>query len=248
MKTKLLTIFCTCIMTFSYAQFTTGVVNLTGSTRTIRIDTNATTVVMTLTGNSTHWLGVGFNGFSMSEVTDMFIFNSTTNLDYVAPGGHFIPSADAVQSWTIVSNTVVSGVRTLVVSRPLVSAGDYTFLNDNSSINIIFSEGSTTTLAYHGNNPHAPQTLTRTALGVESFSLQSSKIYPNPSKGEFTIKTNTKLSQINIYSELGKLIKSISVEDDLNTNEVSVNGLSTGIYFLELQNDTEKSWKKVVVE
>ena len=114
--------------------------------------------------------------------------------------------------------------------------------------NVSFSEGSTTTLAYHGTNPHAPQTLTRTALGVESFSLQSSKIYPNPSKGEFTIKTNTKLSQINIYSELGKLIKSISVEDDLNTNEVSVNGLSTGIYFLELQNDTEKSWKKVVVE
>ena len=57
----------------SIAQFTTGVVNLT-ATRTLQIDTNATTATMTITGSNTRWLGIGFGGSSMSTVSDMFIW------------------------------------------------------------------------------------------------------------------------------------------------------------------------------
>lgn len=249
MKKKLLILNCLLAATFSFAQFTTGTVALAGSTRTIKIDTNSTTVTMTLTGNSTHWLGIGFDGFSMAEVTDMFIWNDTANRDYIAPGDHIQPNPDAAgsQSWTIVSDNVVSGVRTVVATRSLVSAGDYTFLNNSSSINIIFSEGSSTTLSYHGNNPHAPQTLTRTALGVEDFSLNASQISPNPSTGVFVINSKSNLNSIEVYSQTGAFIKSIKGNDS-TTNEINLSDLAKGIYFLELKNETDKSWKKIIVE
>ena len=249
MKRKLLLSICLCMGTFAFAQFTTGTVTLTGSTRTIKIDTNATTVTMTLTGNSSHWLGIGFNGFSMAEVTDMFIWNSTANRDYIAPGGHVQPSPDAAasQSWTITSDNVVGTTRTVVATRPLVSSGDYTFLNNNTPINIIFSEGSSTTLGYHGNNPHNFQTLQRTVLGVEDFSLNASSVYPNPSNGAFTVSTKTALNEINVYSQTGALVKTIKVEDSSEKSEVIVNGLQSGVYLIELKNDTDKSWKKIIV-
>ncbi len=249
MKKKLLIMSCLLTATFSFAQFTTGTVALAGSTRTIKIDTNASSVTMTLTGNSTHWLGIGFDGFSMFEVTDMFIWNASANRDYIAPGGHVQPNPDAAgsQSWTIVSDTVASGVRTVVATRPLVSAGDYTFLNNNSSIPIIFSEGSTTTLSYHGNNPHDAQVLTRTALGVEDFSLNASQISPNPSSGVFVISSKSNLNTIDVYSQTGAFIKSIKANDS-TTNEINLSDLAKGIYFLELKNETDKSWKKIIVE
>ena len=249
MKKNLLLFLFLAIGSTSFAQFTTGVVNLTGSTRTIKIDTNSTMVTLTLTGDSTHWLGVGFNGATMALVTDMFIWNATSNRDYIAPGGHSIPTADAAgaQSWTIVSDTVVGTTRTVVATRPLVSSGDYTFINDNSSIPIIFAEGSTTTLAGHGTNPHNAQTLTRSQLGNEKFSLETAAVFPNPSNGNFTIQTTTSLSRVTIYSQTGAFIKTMNISNDSKDIEVSISGLSTGVYLLELQNNLEKSWKKIVI-
>jgi len=138
MKKTLLTLAFIGISTLSFGQFTTGVVNLTPA-RTIKIDTNATMVTMTLTAPSSVWFGIGFGGFSMAETTDMFIWSSSTNRDYMAPGGHSTPNPDAAgaQSWTITSDVVTSGVRTVVATRTLVSSGDFTFLNNNSAINII---------------------------------------------------------------------------------------------------------------
>ena len=250
MKKQLLTALFLFIGAFSFAQFTTGTVSLTGSTRTLKIDTNSTTVTMTLTGSSTAWLGVGFGGNSMASVVDMFIWNSTANRDYMPPGGYVQPQPDAAtaQSWTIVSDAVAGSVRTVVATRSLVSSGDYTFLNNNSSIPIIFAEGSTTTLGYHGNNPHAPQTLTRTALGLEDFSLSATQIYPNPSKGNFLVKTKTTLAQINIYTQTGAFIKTVKVEEGNNSSEIDISEVQKGVYLLELVNATEKSWKKIIVE
>lgn len=231
--------------TISVAQFTTGTVTLTTG-YTIRIDTNTTTVALTLTGPSNTWLGIGFGGFSMFEVSDMFIWNSTSNRDYTPSGGHSIPSADASQSWTIVSDNVASGVRTVVASRALVSAGDYTFANSATDIPIIFALSNTTVLGQH-NSTHSNTVLTRTALGVEDFSLNASSIVPNPSVGNFVVKTKTHLSTINVYTQTGVLVKTIDVLDDSEGVEINVKGLQAGVYLLELQNDTEKSWKKVIV-
>jgi hypothetical protein len=211
---------------------------------TVKIDTNATTVTLTMTGPSNSWLGIGFGGFSMFEVNDMFIWNSSANRDYTPSGGQSTPSPDASQSWSS-SDSVSGTTRTVVATRPLVSSGDYTFLNDNSPINIIYALSNTTALSQHS-GAHSAQTLTRSALGVEDFSLNASSIFPNPSNGNFTVKTKTYLSKINVYSQTGALVKIITVDSE--ENEINIKGLQTGVYFLELQNDSEKSWKKIMVE
>ena len=229
----------------SFGQFTTGVVTLT-ATRTLKIDTNATTATMTLTGPNTRWLGIGFGGGTMSTVTDMFIWNSSVNRDYT-PSGYSTPSADASQSWTIVSDNVSGVTRTIVATRPLVSTGDFTFLNNNTSIDIIYNQGTGTALANHGGlSERGSDTLTRTALGTVDFSLNATQIYPNPSNGHFTIKTKTGLDKINVYSQVGVFIKTIEV-NNLDAVEVKINGLSSGVYLLELLNASDKSWKKIII-
>lgn len=251
MKTKLLLAIALTIgiSSISLAQFTTGTVTLTTGF-TVKINTNTTTATMTLTAPSTVWFGIGFGGFSMAEVSDVFIWNSSTNRDYQAPGGHFTPVADAAaaQSWTITSDVVASGVRTVVATRALVSAGDFTFLNDNSDINIIYAEGSSTTLAGHSTNPHDVTTLTRTVLGAEDFSLKASAIYPNPSNGIFTIQTKTNIEKINVYSQTGSFIKTITIDNSSNNIDINLKGLQSGVYMIELQNQSEKSWKKIIIE
>ena len=250
-------IFLTLLMvcSFGFSQFTTGTVTLTGSSRTLKIDTDATMVTMTLTGPSTAWLGIGFGGNLMASVSDFFIWNSTANRDYTPTtpsinNGHNTPTADDAisQSWTIVSDNVSGTTRTVVATRALVSAGDYTFGNDPSNIQIIFAQGSTTQLGNHGTNPHASQILQRSQLGVKDFSLNATSIYPNPSNGSFNVQTKTNLNQINIYSQTGQFVKTIDVTDKSNKVDVNVIGLSKGIYLIELKNANEKSWKKVIID
>ena len=248
MKKQLFTLLFIGIGMFSFAQFATATIPITAN-RTVKIETNTTIVTLTMTGSSTAWLGIGFGGGSMSSVTDMFIWNASANRDYTPSGGQSSPSADPAgsQSWTITSDTVSGTTRTVVATRPLVSAGDFTFLNDNSPISFIYAEGSSTSLSYHGSTPHSGGTASRIALGTEDFSLNASSIYPNPSNGTFNVTTKTALSEINIYSQVGALVKTIKV-DKTDATEVSVAGLQTGVYLIELKNDGEKSWKKVVVE
>jgi hypothetical protein len=182
----------------------------------------------------------------MSSVGDMFIWNASSSRDYTSTG-QSTPSVDATQDWTIVSDNVVSGTRTVVATRALVSSGDYTFTNSATAISIIYAQGNSTTLAQHS-GVFGGRSLARTTLGVDDFSLNATQIYPNPSRGSFLVRTNTNLERITIYSQIGTFVKTIEVNDGSNEVELNVNGLSTGIYLLELQNSSQKVWKKVIVE
>jgi Secretion system C-terminal sorting domain len=245
MKRKLQLIGLLLATNFGFAQFTTGAVTL-ASGYTAQIDTNASGVTLTLKGSSTAWLGVGFGGGDMSEVSDMFIWNSSANRDYTPSGGQSAPSPDASQSWTVTTDVVVSGIRTVVATRALVSSGDYTFVNDSSPISIIWARNSSST-NLNGHNARGARTLTRSSLSVEDFSLNAASVYPNPAAGQFFITAKTKLTKVNLYSQLGALIKVIDVADDANQVQVDVAGIQAGVYLLELQNDSEKSWKKIII-
>ena len=245
MKKILLSVITLCSTAFSLAQFSTGTQTLTTG-YSVKIDTNSTTATITLVGPSNTWLGIGFGGNVMNVVTDFFIWNASANRDYTSTGGYITPQADATQSWTITSDNVAASVRTVIATRALVSAGDYTFTNDNASIPIIYALSNSTNLGQH-QGPHSGSTLARTQLGVEDFSLNASSIYPNPSNGNFIVKTKSALETIEVYSQTGAFVKSINVNSETNT-EVNIDGLASGIYLLELRSATDKSWKKVIIE
>ena len=239
-----------------FGQYTTSVIGLGAPNTTIRIDTDPSIVTLTLTGASNRWLAVGFgvNATTMASATDMFIWNDTTDRDYTpdtsSNSGHNMPIADTDQSWTIVSDVVSSGIRTVKATRPLVSPGDFTFLNNSSFLQVLFAQGDTPTLAYHGTtNVHGTNALTRFfTLSLNEYSLKSSSVYPNPTKGSFVVKTNTSLDKISIYNQTGEIVKTINVDGQKEENEITISDLATGVYILELQNATEKSSKKIVVE
>jgi hypothetical protein len=238
--------------TLGFGQNSTGTVNL-GTSMTAKIDTNTTEVTLTLTGPSTGWFGIGFGGLFMSTAEDMFIWSSSADRDYTSTG-QARPSVDAGgangQNWIILSDDAPGAVRTIVAKRPLVSSGDYTFLNDNSSIEVVYANGTALNLAYHGSastGRRGASTLTRTSLSLEDFSLNAASVYPVPSKGSFTVQSKTGINNLEIYTQTGAFVKTVNVSPSSNT-EVNVQGLSKGTYLIQLKNDNDKSWKKVIIE
>ena len=250
---KKITLLLFCLLSFSgFAQSkSTGNISL-GSSFTANFTLNNTTskVTLVLKGPSDRWFGLGLgvvSGFRMSDGDVVVYTTSLTDRNFVGTG---TPASDN-QDWTTLTNTDASGVRTLTLERALTNAD----VNDlqlpyasTSSINIAWARANdvTTSLSSSHSVGFASGTFT-TVLGVEDFSLNATSIYPNPSSGEFYIKTKTNLSKVNLYNQTGALVRTINVTDDSKEVELSVSGVQAGVYFLELQNDSEKSWKKVIV-
>jgi len=67
-------------------------------------------------------------------------------------------------------------------------------------------------------------------LGVDATSAdQAFSIYPNPSQGEFTLRS-AQAGSLNIVDETGRLVR--QVELSLNTPEIKISDLDNGIYFV----------------
>jgi hypothetical protein len=157
-----------------FAQFESPVTTLGGSGMTAKFETNATTVTLTLTGPENNYLAVGFGGTTMSTVNDAFIWNSTPDRDYTMSGSQTGPSPDAAtsQHWTIVSDNVAAGTRTVVATRDLTTPGDYAFTNAAGSSSIIYATTTSTTLTYHGPGPTRGRvTITLSPIACNATSL-----------------------------------------------------------------------------
>lgn len=240
-------------------QKSTGVVNLLNNTTASLVLNNTTsTATLTLSFPNDRWFSLQFGNFidgqGMIAGSDVVYWNNSILVDAVHNNVNVSPTDDSVNNWTLISNTdnfPSAGLRTIVCSRVLNTgdSNDYQFLYSNNSIDYAFAMRSTPgyLLNYHGSiNRGYAIDVPFSALGIEDFSLRTIQIYPNPSNGEFLIKAKTVLRQVNVYSQSGAFVKTIKVEEN-DAAEIYIKGLQTGVYLLELINDTEKSWKKVIV-
>lgn len=248
------------LLGFSFAlaqQKSTGLVNLSTNVKaTLNLDSGTSLATLTLTGPNDRWFALQFGSFTggMQAGSDLVYWDNVTLVDARHNGVGVPPTADATNNWNITSNINNSpsvGLRTIVATRAFSTGdtNDYTFNFANTTIDLAWARfGSASfVLDYHGATNRGVFLDTTFTLGTESFSLNDSKLYPNPSKGDFTIATKTYLTKINVYSHTGIFIKTIEVTDFAENVIVNINGLQTGVYLLELQNDTDKSWKKVIV-
>jgi hypothetical protein len=257
-KITLLAILATSINSFSQ-QKSTGDVTLTNN-MSVNVTLNNTTqkATMKLTGPSDRWFALQFGSFEegdgMAPGADLVYANATTIVDASHNGVGSVPSTDASQSWTVTSNTINSGIRTIIAERNLSTgdANDYTFSYANATIDFAWARKSSAGygLNNHGgaNRGYSTSVPLSGSLGVDDFSLKTSSIYPNPSNGNFSIETKTGLDKINVYSQTGALVQTFDVKENSNTVEVSLKSLQTGIYILELQNDSDKTWKKIILK
>lgn len=257
-KITLLAILVICSVSFAQ-QKSTGNVTLTAN-MTVNLTLNNTTskATLTLTGPSDRWFALQFGSFGGSggmEAGEDFVYaNGTTLVDGNHAGYAQFPNTDASQNWTVTSNTVTSGIRTIIAERNLSTGdtNDYTFNYNNTTIDFAWARRSNAGYALNnhggGNRGYNTSVPLSTSLGVDNFSLKTSSIYPNPSNGNFSIETKTGLDKINVYSLTGVLVETIEVKDKSETVEVSLKNLQTGIYLVELKNENDKSWKKIIIE
>ena len=183
MKTKSLFLFFLGFSFLSFAQsFTTGIVNLSstpGLAMSVKLDISSN-VTMTLVGPSDRWFALGFGAQNMEAETDVVAVNSAGTLSSFDAKliGYAAPVADPLQNWTITSNQVVSGVRTIVATRPLDTgdANDYTFSAEEGTLSLIWARGSSNsfTYGYHGGSNRGVENATFTPLITNAtLSLQA---------------------------------------------------------------------------
>lgn len=74
--------------------------------------------------------------------------------------------------------------------------------------------------------------------GIQKENINTIKIYPNPNAGEFKIERNKMLNgkyNVSVYNTLGILVETLALESTENT--IRLNEVSTGIYYIILEND-----------
>ncbi|WOD45100.1 reprolysin-like metallopeptidase [Hwangdonia lutea] len=90
------------------------------------------------------------------------------------------------------------------------------------------------------------------SLAVEEFGFENFMVYPNPNKGEFTIKLNSSLSRnvkVEVYDLRGRTIYKSTYKEAGDFNEkVNLIHVQSGMYILTVSDGLRKSTKKIIVE
>lgn len=215
-----------------------------------KIDVTSSTVTVTLVGPSNSWLGIGFNANSMDDIgQDVIIFDGTNITDRSFNGIGTTPPTDT-QNWSLSSNTVVTGVRTVVMTRARVATegSDFTFPAAAQPLDVIYARRSgSTTIGYHGGG-NCGATTANLTLGANEFALESVKVYPNPSKEFFTIQLPETIgkAEVKVYDAVGKLIK----QQQISTieNKIYTADLTSGSYFMILRSDYGNATRTIVID
>ncbi|WP_035669723.1 T9SS type A sorting domain-containing protein [Flavobacterium sp. 83] len=239
-------------------QKSTGIVILTTDmTANLTLDNLTSKVALKITGPSDRWFGIHFGKFGFNEgmkaAEDIVYVNQNTIIDCNFAGGYTTPNVDVTNNWVVLSDTVNGSVRTIILQRNFLGDGvnDFNFNFSDTNIDFAWARGSGIApafqMGYHGESNWGYSLSNYfSTLGVEDFTLNASVIYPNPANDKFIIKTKSTLRKISIYSQVGVLVKTINVENN-KASDLEVRGLQSGVYLIELQNENEKSWKKVMI-
>ncbi|RLD42874.1 MAG: hypothetical protein DRI86_10945 [Bacteroidetes bacterium] len=92
--------------------------------------------------------------------------------------------------------------------------------------------------------------ITGPSVGISVTEKQVYKIYPNPAKSFVVIQAQSgnKITNIQLYSIEGKLIKSIS--NDINNSKIKLNltNIQSGIYLLNIISNSSSNVQKIIIK
>lgn len=253
MKKTYLLMLCLGLMQLINAQQKETALTTIGGMK-VKINLNAATSLATITmvGPSSKWISIGLSTSDMATNKDVMTYGTTLLDQYFTSNGHVAPTTDATNNLTVVSNTVAGSTRTVVFTRPFSTgdAKDYTFVYTMTSLNIVWGIGPSTNVASE-HSTFGSKTLTFSAvLANENFaSLEDIVVYPNPSNGVFNISKNSmiNINKIRVFDGNAKLLKEINTEITDQNNSIDLSGLTTGMYFMELSNDSDQVVKKILI-
>ena len=105
----------------------------------------------------------------------------------------------------------------------------------------------TVALATHGNGIYSARLFNTTdILKTNDFTQVNFSVYPNPSRGEFSIKSDEKFKiiSVEIIDDCGRLIKRMD-QFEIDKNQYSCKSFKTGIYYLRMRLDNGKTITKL---
>ena len=89
-------------------------------------------------------------------------------------------------------------------------------------------------------------------LSISEFELNGFSIFPNPNKGEFTIKLNSNSGNdinIDVFDMRGRRIFNNSFTNGSDFNQtINLNNAKSGMYLVTISDGTSKTIKKIIVE
>lgn len=246
---KKITLLLLLFTSLTYAQiYTTGTVPLTGNF-SVEFEVNNTTnqVTMTMIGPSDRWLAVApgiSTGSSMgSNGDDVIVYNSNGLQDRHMTGSNGTPNLDSNNNWSVVSDVVSNGIRTVVANRAQNSgdSDDFVFPSTQTMFPILWAYGNSLSFSYHASRGGAQGN-----LSTSGFDLVDFDIYPNPFQSEFTVNFPTAFSdvEISVFDVLGKTVyqSSLSRFDPV----VSTQDWNSGIYVIQISTNDAVSIKRIV--
>jgi uncharacterized protein YaiE (UPF0345 family) len=82
------------------------------------------------------------------------------------------------------------------------------------------------------------------ALGIDTFSMDKIKLYPNPVKSIFTISLDKKITKVSVFNLLGQEVLTKSVNS--NETTVDVAHLTAGTYLVKITSGDETKTVKII--
>lgn len=212
----------------------------------------------TLTGSSA-------NSYSWSPGNSPFQSIAVSPLAYAVFTLNVLTADFCIATNTVAVTVLTSPTVIAIASQTNICKGESVTLNASGAASFSWSEASTTpsisvsptistvysVVGTDANNCKSVASnitiLVEFCTGINSITSNQSQIaiFPNPNNGVFTIKSNESIN-LNVINELGQIVKSISLTES-NNNQVSISGLSNGIYFLVGQTNSSKINQKIVV-
>lgn len=244
---KISLLFCLLLFCNSFPQSTTtGEFTLTpGFTVQFDYDDTNQEVTMTLKGPSDVWLGVGMDAQSMDYTNaDVIIYSSSGLKDYYLDGDNAPPSLDT-NNWTLLSNNVIAGERTIVASRPSNTgeSTDYNFTSFVGSIPIIWAKGSDLSFGYHSGRGTA---ILPFVLSTSDVIQKSFEIYPNPTVDElnFEFPDNVQSANVQVYNILGNQITQTQLKRTVP--KLDTNAWASGMYVVQIITEDAVQTKRII--
>jgi hypothetical protein len=188
--------------------------------------------------------GIGFtvnlNGVQKSATSMAF----TTANDYAErdPMNYQILGSNNGSSFT----TVASG--SIVCNPTRYNTTTYNFTNTESYsyYRLIFTSQCNTIETIF---QIAEVQLFHTALSIETFESNDLTLHPNPTNGRFSIQSKEMkaIDTITVTDALGKQIKQVQVNSTADL-QLNLEGIATGIYFVQITSGSENLVRRIVIQ
>ena len=210
--------------------------------------TDYTSIKTTVKRGESHSLtvNVNTNGFNKVQVKAWIDWNqdcvfNTSDEEYdlgSVTNNNDVPSSNSPLSITI-PNSAVLGDLTMRIS-----------VRQTDFINTVYPTSCMTNV--NGEVEDYTLTIEDDVASVEDFAFNGFNLYPNPTKGEFTLKLeliNTDKVSLQLFDVRGRLI---GEKNYLNTNtnfseKISFNNAKAGLYLLKITNGNKQTTRKLII-